>query len=147
MGGKAKAKNAVEHIVSIAKSIGKSSANSDSNCQFSQNLFLAETKIIFEIHHQTLGGSGQTKPAFFWPKGLGLCLVVLICTVFTQLVSKETNLTRSFKVSKIWIVFPFYEVENNSRGDTKGHSLCKQCLHNLQFMKKGSSSPNLSKLA
>ena len=28
----------------------------------------------------------------------------------------------------------------------KGHSLCKQCLHNLQFMKNGSSSPNLSKL-
>ena len=28
----------------------------------------------------------------------------------------------------------------------KGHSLCKQCLHDLQFMKKGSSSPNLSKL-
>ena len=31
--------------------------------------------------------------------------------------------------------------------NTKGHSLCKQCLHDLQFMKKGSSSPNLSKLA
>jgi hypothetical protein len=29
----------------------------------------------------------------------------------------------------------------------KGHSLCKQCLHDLQFMKKGSSSLNLSKLA
>ena len=28
----------------------------------------------------------------------------------------------------------------------KGHSLCKQCLHDLQFMTKGSSSPNLSKL-
>ena len=28
-----------------------------------------------------------------------------------------------------------------------GHSFCKQCLHDLQFMKKGSSSPNLSKLA
>ena len=27
------------------------------------------------------------------------------------------------------------------------HSLCKQCLQDLQFMKKGSSSPNLSKLA
>ena len=25
---------------------------------------------------------------------------------------------------------------------TKGHSLCKQCLHDLQFMKKGSSSPS-----
>ena len=30
---------------------------------------------------------------------------------------------------------------------TKGRSLCKQCLHNLQFMKKISSSPNLAKLA
>ena len=30
---------------------------------------------------------------------------------------------------------------------SKGHSLCKQCLHHLQFMKKWSSSPNLSKLA
>ena len=30
---------------------------------------------------------------------------------------------------------------------TKGHSLCKQCLHDLQFMKKGYSSSNLSKLA
>ena len=30
---------------------------------------------------------------------------------------------------------------------TKGHSLCKQCLHDLQFIKKGPSSPNLSKLA
>ena len=29
----------------------------------------------------------------------------------------------------------------------KGHSLCEQCLYNLLFMKKGSSSPNLSKLA
>ena len=29
---------------------------------------------------------------------------------------------------------------------TKGHSFCKQCLHDLQFMKKESSSPNLSKL-
>ena len=29
----------------------------------------------------------------------------------------------------------------------KGHSLCKQCLHDLQIMKKWSSSPNLSKLA
>ena len=29
----------------------------------------------------------------------------------------------------------------------KGYLLCKQCLHDLQFMKKGSSSPNLSKLA
>ena len=29
----------------------------------------------------------------------------------------------------------------------KGPSLCKQCLHDLQFMKKGSSSQNLSKLA
>ena len=27
----------------------------------------------------------------------------------------------------------------------KGHSLCKQCLHNLQLMKKGSSSPNLAR--
>ena len=27
------------------------------------------------------------------------------------------------------------------------HSLCKQCVHDLQFMKKGFSSPNLSKLA
>jgi hypothetical protein len=34
-----------------------------------------------------------------------------------------------------------------SKNKTKGHSLFKQCLHNLQFMKKGSSSPNLSKLA
>ena len=30
---------------------------------------------------------------------------------------------------------------------TKGHSLCKQCLHDRQFMIKGSSSPNVSKLA
>ena len=30
---------------------------------------------------------------------------------------------------------------------TKGHSLCKHCLHDLQFMKKGSSSTNLSNLA
>ena len=29
----------------------------------------------------------------------------------------------------------------------KGYSLCEHCLHDLQFMKKGSSSPNLSKLA
>ena len=29
----------------------------------------------------------------------------------------------------------------------KGHSFSKQCLHDLQFMKKGSSSPNISKLA
>ena len=29
----------------------------------------------------------------------------------------------------------------------KGHSFCKQCLHDLQVMKKRSSSPNLSKLA
>ena len=26
------------------------------------------------------------------------------------------------------------------------HSLCKQSLHDLQFMKKGSPSPNLSKI-
>ena len=31
--------------------------------------------------------------------------------------------------------------------EIKGHSLCKQCLHDLQFMKKGLHSPNLSKLA
>merc|ERR1719319_359368 len=31
--------------------------------------------------------------------------------------------------------------------DLKGHSFCKQCLHDLQFMKTMSSSPNLSKLA
>ena len=30
---------------------------------------------------------------------------------------------------------------------TKGHSFCKQCLHDLQFMKTRSSSPNFSKLA
>ena len=30
---------------------------------------------------------------------------------------------------------------------TKGHLFCKQCLHDLQFMKTRSSSPNLSKLA
>jgi hypothetical protein len=29
---------------------------------------------------------------------------------------------------------------------SKGHSFCKQCLHDLQFMKKRSSSPKLSKL-
>ena len=29
----------------------------------------------------------------------------------------------------------------------KGHSLCKQCLHDLQLMKTWSSSPNLTKLA
>ena len=29
----------------------------------------------------------------------------------------------------------------------KGHSFCKQCLHDLQFIKTRSSSPNLSKLA
>ena len=29
----------------------------------------------------------------------------------------------------------------------KAHSLCKQCLHDLHFLKKGSFSPNLSKLA
>ena len=28
----------------------------------------------------------------------------------------------------------------------KGHSFCKQCLHDLQFTKTRSSSPNLSKL-
>ena len=27
----------------------------------------------------------------------------------------------------------------------KAHSLCKQCLHDLYFLKKGSFSPNLSK--
>ena len=30
---------------------------------------------------------------------------------------------------------------------TKAHSLCKQCLHDLHFLKKGSFSPNISKLA
>ena len=43
-----------------------------------------------------------------------------------------------------------YAVETTKRDakvNTKGHLLCKQCLHALQFMKKGSSSPNLSKLA
>ena len=29
----------------------------------------------------------------------------------------------------------------------KGHSFCKQCLHDLQFMKTRYSSPNLSKVA
>ena len=29
----------------------------------------------------------------------------------------------------------------------KGHLFCKQCLHDLQFLKTRSSSPNLSKLA
>ena len=29
----------------------------------------------------------------------------------------------------------------------KAHSLCKPCLHDLHFVKKESSSPNLSKLA
>ena len=29
----------------------------------------------------------------------------------------------------------------------KGHSFCKQFLHDLQFMKTGSSSPNFFKLA
>ena len=29
----------------------------------------------------------------------------------------------------------------------KGHLFCKQCLHELQFMKTRSSSPNLFKLA
>ena len=29
----------------------------------------------------------------------------------------------------------------------KAHSLCKQCLHDLHFLKKRSYSPNLSKLA
>ena len=31
--------------------------------------------------------------------------------------------------------------------DIKGHLSCKQCLHDLQFIKTRSSSPNLSKLA
>ena len=39
------------------------------------------------------------------------------------------------------------EGHKNLKKIPKGHSLCKQCLHDLQFMKKGSSSPNLSKLA
>ena len=30
---------------------------------------------------------------------------------------------------------------------SKAHSLCKQCLHDLHFLKKGSFSPKLSKLA
>ena len=32
------------------------------------------------------------------------------------------------------------------KNTNKGHSFCKQCLHDLQFMKTRSSSPNLSKL-
>ena len=31
--------------------------------------------------------------------------------------------------------------------DTKGHSFCKKCLHELQFIEVRSLSPNLSKLA
>ena len=34
-----------------------------------------------------------------------------------------------------------------SQGLFKGHSFCKQCLHDLQFKKTRYSSPNLSKLA
>ena len=44
------------------------------------------------------------------------------------------------------IVLPFRSSIKISSG-SKGHSFCKQCLHNLQFMKTRSSSPNLSKLA
>ena len=45
----------------------------------------------------------------------------------------------------------FFEIEHSfcfiSNGPTKDHSFCRQCLHDLQFMKTRSSSPNLSKLA
>ena len=46
-----------------------------------------------------------------------------------------------------YILLPKLSWSTMSKKCSKAHSLCKQCLQDFQLMKKGSSSPNLSKLA
>ena len=55
------------------------------------------------------------------------------------------NKTQSRKLFSI--IFSIVYSKTNYSTLTKGHSFCKQSLHNLQFMKTSYSSPNLSKLA
>ena len=55
--------------------------------------------------------------------------------LFIQNCEKKLQSCDFFLLHLIWDYIP------------KGHSFCKQCLHDLQFMKTRYSSPNLSKVA
>ena len=62
-------------------------------------------------------------------------------------IDRFLSLTAKLQLGKcIWISNPMgdnlFKFKKN-----KVHSLCKQCLHDLHFLKKGSFSPNLSKLS
>ena len=61
---------------------------------------------------------------------------------FLTLILLAVGTMDRFRVLEFWKLKFWWENKIS-----KGHSLCKQSLHDLQFMKKGSSSPNLSKLA
>ena len=66
----------------------------------------------------------------FYSKNLNVCL----CLLCGNVVARLCDILRGRQLT-------------NQNVHAKGHSLCKQCLHNLQFMKMRSFSPNLSKLA
>ena len=67
--------------------------------------------------------------------------------------SKQLNLWRLILKSEVLYVFADLPIITKMlptalpKTFSKGHSFCKQCLHNLQFKKTRYSSPNLSKLA
>ena len=77
-----------------------------------------------------------------------------IIAYFHSIILSKTNQFVCIYISgldKVRILSEFYilffKLQNQRIVSLKGHSLCKQCLHNLQFMKKGYSSPKVSKLA
>ena len=75
--------------------------------------------------------------------------VVIVAITHNKPSSQHLNLLRPFKMFsaiKRWIFCQ--EVKKASKQYTsKGHSFCKQCLHNLQFIKTRYISWNLSNLA
>ena len=61
--------------------------------------------------------------------------------------SLSGNLCKMAPGCKKWLFLLQLEKWASPEYPTKGHSFCKQCLHNFQFMKTRFSWPNLSKLA
>ena len=89
---------------------------------------------------------GLEKKCHFEKKELLFCVYVqlwsrvrlrYITWLMSQQPTTNTDVDKPYSQNSNWFKFWI----------SKGHSFCKQCLHNLLFKKTRYSSPNLSKLA
>ena len=99
--------------------------------QISKDISSVCTANVFIVNYTYISFSSMNQLIKF------LCFLPLFCKVrFNDFFFEKMQIVMSFKPSFSLNIYC-----------TKAHSLCKQCLHDLHFLKKVSFPPNLSKLA